>query len=125
MPRSCIDYFVDREDELPERAEPAGTEITRRIGGYVAQIVEDGCTIHAGPGIIAQGVLAALRNHRHLGIHTSLFSIGMMELVKCGAVDNSRKTFHPGKMLADHCLGSRELYEFIEGNRDLEFYPSE
>ena len=123
--QSHIDYYVECDVPLPEHPEPETNDTIKRIGEYVAQIVEDGCTIHAGPGPIAQKTLAALSDHQHLGIHSSLFSTEMMRLVQCGAVDNSLKKIHRGKILADHCEGTRELYDFIDGNPDIEIYPSE
>lgn len=101
------DYFIETEYELPELpvAEPNAKD--KRIGQYIADLIEDGSTIQLGIGGIPNAVAQALKTKKHLGIHTEMFTDGMVDLVECGAVDNSQKTLHPEKMIAAFALGSK------------------
>ena len=114
------DYFIETEYELPELpvAEPNAKD--KRIGQYIADLIEDGSTIQLGIGGIPNAVAQALKTKKHLGIHTEMFTDGMVDLVECGAVDNSQKTLHPEKMIAAFALGSKRLYDFINDNPSVE-----
>lgn len=134
MPRTCGDtrlptrkiaFFLHHKAALPECEKPAFDDRHERIGRYAAQLVDDGATIQVGLGNTPEAVVRALRKHRHLGIHSGMFNDALMELVRCGAVDNSRKNYKPGKIIASHVLGSRKLYRFVDGNADLELHPSD
>lgn len=134
MPRTCgdslisvreIDFFLEHSARLPESPQAEFTERHQRIGRYAAQLIEDGSTIQIGLGHSPQAVARALRKHRHLGIHTGMFSNALMELVRCGTVDSSQKNYHPGKIIASHVIGNRKLYQFVDGNRDIELHPSD
>ncbi len=134
MPRTCGDtrlaarkiaFFLDHKAALPECTKPACDDRHERIGRYAAQLVDDGATIQVGLGNTPEAVVRALRKHRHLGIHTGMFNDALMELIRRGAVDNSRKNYKPGKIIASHVLGSRKLYRFVDGNADLELHPSD
>ena len=133
MPRTCgdsrissrrIHYFIEHTAALPEAPLPVLDERHQRIGRHAAQLIEDGSTIQIGLGNSPQAVAAALGSHRHLGIHTGLFNNSLMDLVLCGAVDSSQKTHHPGKIIASHVMGGRKLYQFVDGNADIELHPS-
>ncbi len=134
MPRTCgdsrisvraIDYFLEHTAALPEAPNMVLDDRHKRIAKYAAQIIEDGSTIQMGLGNSPEAVVRALRKHRHLGIHTGFFSDALMDLVRCGAVDSSRKTLKAGKIVASHVLGSRKLYQFVDGNADIELHPSD
>ena len=134
MPRTCgdtlistrkIGWFIERSAALPEAARGVLDERHERIGRYAAQLIEDGSTIQSGLGNSPEAVVRALRKHRHLGIHTGMFNDALMELVRCGAVDHSLKSYRPGKIVASHVLGSRKLYQFVDGNPDVELHPSD
>lgn len=134
MPRTCGDtlisikkiaWFIGHSAALPEVARAILDERHERIGRYAAQLIEDGSTIQSGLGNSPQAVVRALRKHRHLGIHTGMFNDALMELVRCGAVDHSMKSYLPGKIIASHVLGSRRLYQFVDGNPDVELHPSD
>lgn len=134
MPRTCGDtvlparkiaYYLQHKAALPECMKPAFDERHERIGRYAAQLIDDGATIQVGLGNTPEAVVRALRKHRHLGIHTGMFNDSLMELVRCGAVDNSWKNYKPGKIIASHVIGSRKLYRFVDGNPDLELHPSD
>jgi len=120
-----IDYFIEHEAALPEAARSVLDERHLKIGRYAAQLIEDGSTLQVGLGNSPEAVLMALKDHRQLGIHSGLFNDALMELVLCGAVDHSRKNYRPGKIIASHVMGSRELYEFVDRHPDLELHPSD
>ena len=95
------------------------------IGRNVASLIEDGATLQLGIGGIPDAVMHFLRDRKHLGVHTEMFSDGMVELVEKGVVTNERKTLHPGKIVASFVLGSRSLFDFIHNNPIVEFHPSD
>jgi acyl-CoA hydrolase len=121
-----FDRVVEVDDELPERSpEPLG-DVERAIGRHVASLVEDGATIQTGIGAIPTAVLGALGGHRELGVHTEMFSDGMVDLVEAGVITGSRKRVHPGKVLTTFLMGTRRLYDFVDDNplvlmRDVAF----
>lgn len=117
-----LDYLVPHEEELYEYTAAAPPEIARRIGRYVAELIADGDTLQVGYGSLPNAVLEALGGHRHLGVHTELFSDGLVDLLECGAVDNSRKSLDRGKSVAAFCMGRRRTYEFIDDNPGVEFH---
>jgi acyl-CoA hydrolase len=134
MPRTCgdsrisirkIDFFIERAAALPEAPPATLDERHARIGRYAAQLIEDGSTLQLGLGNTPEAVARALKKHRHLGIHSGLFNDALMNLVRCGAVDSTRKSHHPGKIIASHIMGSRKLYQFVDGNTDIELHPSD
>lgn len=118
-------HALELAEELPElQTEPAG-DVTDRIGQYVAQLIEDGSTLQLGIGTLPHSILKSLSGHRALGLHTEMMSDGVMECMKAGVIDNSRKTSHRGKGVVSFCMGGRALYDFVHENDDLEFLPSE
>ncbi len=117
---SKVDYFVEAEYKMPELPISEINDKDRKIGQYIADLIEDGSTIQLGIGGIPNAVAWALRDKKHLGIHTEMFTDGMVDLVECGAVDNSKKTLHPEKMVAAFVLGSQKLYNFVNDNPSIE-----
>jgi acyl-CoA hydrolase len=113
---SHIDSAVVVDDPLPEF--PAGelSEQDLAIGRNVAELVEDGATLQMGIGGIPNAVLAALGNHKNLGIHTEMFSDGAIDLIEKGVVNNERKRIHPGKVVGAFAMGTRRLYDYIDDN---------
>ncbi len=105
--------------ELPEIPPPKLGETELAIGRHVADLVEDGATLQMGIGAIPDAVLAALGHHRGLGIHTEMFSDGLVDLVHTGAVTGEHKRIHPGKIVAGFAMGTRKLYDFIDDNPDV------
>jgi len=109
--------MVEAVDEpLPERARPVLSEVEQAIGRQVAGLVEDGATLQMGIGAIPDAVLAALGDHRRLGVHTEMFSDGLIDLVERGVVTGQEKRVHPGKVVSSFALGSRRLYDFMDDN---------
>lgn len=134
MPRTCgdslisvskIDYFLEEDMPLPETESVSIDRRHELLGRYAAQLVDDGSTLQVGLGNSPEAVLRALHQHRNLGIYTGMFTNAFMDLIRQGVVDNSRKTYNPGKSIASHVLGSHELYRFVHENPDLELHPSD
>ena len=104
-----------------ESADP-GPEATA-IGKRVAALVGDGATLQLGIGSIPAAVLADLGNHRHLGIHTEMFTDGVLPLIESGVIDGSKKTVDPGKVVSAFVLGTQKLYDFVDDNPLVELHP--
>ncbi len=92
-----------------------------QIGKHVAGLIEDGSTLQIGIGCIPDAVLSQLTSHKHLGVHTEMLSDGILQLIDCGAVDNSMKTEHRGKTVTSFCAGTSKLYGRIHNNPDFAF----
>jgi len=111
-----IHALVEHDEELPDIAVHAPSEIEAKIGSNCASLVEDGATIQMGIGAIPNAVLQSLTGHRELGVHTEMFSDGLIELVERGVVTGNLKRVHPGKIVAGFVLGTRKLYDFVDDN---------
>jgi len=120
-----LDYVVPVSYPLAEFPQASGTPEEREIGRRVAELIDDGATLQMGIGGIPDAVLSFLHNHRDLGIHSEMFSDGVVRLVEEGVITNERKTLHPGKMVAGFILGSQALYEFADNNPIIEMHPTD
>ncbi len=111
-----IDLFV--EDDSPLITAEPGTinETDRKIGRYVAELVEDGATLQMGIGAIPNAVLTMLGNHKDLGVHSEMFADGILPLVDKGIVNGKNKKIDKGKMVATFLMGSEKLYDFVDDN---------
>ncbi len=118
-----VDFIVPCDEPILEYNPLAPDVLVRQIGKYVARIVEDGDTIQVGYGSLPSAILSALEDKKHLGVHTELMSDGIVNLMKRGVIDNSRKTIDRGKTVASFCMGTRETYEYIDDNPSIEFRP--
>lgn len=121
---SKIKAFVEVDDPLVEIVQGTVSERNKAIGRNVATLIEDGATLQMGIGGIPDAVLLYLEDKRGLGIHTEMFSDGVVKLVEEGVITNDRKTLHPGKMVASFCMGTKRLYDFVADNPLIEFHPS-
>jgi acyl-CoA hydrolase len=121
---SRISSLVPVSYELPERKPEPPDAVDQAIAQHVASLVPDGATLQLGIGKIPDAVLAALGDHRDLGIHTEMFSDGVMSLVERGVVTNARKALLPGKLVTSFILGSRALYDWAHDNPAIEFRSS-
>jgi acyl-CoA hydrolase len=121
---SQVTAIVESEDPILEVGLPKIGPVQEAIGALVAEQIEDGSTLQIGYGGIPDAVVMQLTGKRDLGIHTEMIGDGILKLVESGAVNNSRKTLLPGKMVATFALGSRKLYEFMHQNPMLEMHPS-
>uniref|UniRef100_A0A915CTC5 Acetyl-CoA hydrolase n=1 Tax=Ditylenchus dipsaci TaxID=166011 RepID=A0A915CTC5_9BILA len=114
---SHIDVIVHQDFPLHVRNFGQVSEVETKIGQLIAEnLVDDGSTLQMGIGAVPDAALAALKNHRDLGIHTEMFSDGILPLVECNAITNSKKFHHPGKMSVSFVYGSKKLYDFLHDN---------
>ena len=114
---SNIDAMVWVEDALPEVDYSLGsTPAAQQIGKHVADLVEDGATLQLGIGTIPDLVLKNLSNHKNLGLHSEMFSDGIIPLVESGVINNSLKKLHHGKLITGFIVGTRKLYDFVNDN---------
>ncbi|MFP5212794.1 MAG: acetyl-CoA hydrolase/transferase family protein, partial [Acidobacteriota bacterium] len=120
-----IDAFVEFEEPLLEVSLPLVNSISVAIGRNVASIIEDGSTLRVGVGSMSTAVLYALGDKKDLGVHADMLTDAYLHLVKKGVITNARKSLHPGKIVTSFCLGSRELYDFVNNNPMVAFYPIE
>jgi acetyl-CoA hydrolase len=120
---SQINYLVAADAELPEVVCESPDAASRAIARNVAGLIEDGSTLQTGIGSVPNAVLEALSGHKRLGVHTEMFSDGLLDLIESGAVDCSLKTYHTGKVVASFVMGSRRLYDFVDDNPLVEMHP--
>ncbi len=134
MPRTHGNSFihVNNIDVLVPHDEPIITipidepdDTLRQIGQNVARLVEDGSTIECGIGRIPQALAEYLVYKKDLGIHTEMFSDWILELIECGAITCAKKSINRGKVVASFCMGTKKLYDYIDNNPFIEFYPTE
>jgi 4-hydroxybutyrate CoA-transferase len=124
---SRINHLVPVDYPLPEMAmgTEEASEDTERMARYIAELIPDGATMQMGIGAIPDAVLKYLFEKKDLGIHTELFSDGVIDLVEAGVLTNARKTLHPGKMVAGFILGTNRLYRWVDDNPLIELHPTE
>ncbi len=111
-----IDDYIECDDPVPEVVPSRRGPTEDAIGQAVASLIEDGATLQMGIGAVPDAVMAALRGHKHLGIHSEMWTDGALELIQSGVVDNSRKAVHPGKTVSGFLYGTKALYDFIDDN---------
>lgn len=118
---SQVDAVVETDRPVPEIIPAPYTDADRKIGKYIADLVEDGSTLQLGIGNIPNAVAAELKSKKHLGIHTEMFTESMVDLIECGAVDNSQKGFYNGYSVCTFAYGSRKLYDYLDDNPTVLF----
>lgn len=123
LPAERVTWMVEAEEDLPilPSAEPSEAEV--KIAGHIVDRVPDGACIQLGIGGVASAIGRFLKGKRDLGIHTEMFVNALVELLKCGAANNSRKTVNPGKTVLGFSLGSQEMYDFMDRNPDIDARP--
>jgi 4-hydroxybutyrate CoA-transferase len=134
MPRALGDSFihVSRLTHIvpvsyPIVEVPMGSpgELQKQIAANIADLIPDGATMQMGIGEIPDAVLLYLKNKKDLGVHTELFSDGVIELIEAGVLTNAAKTIHRGKCVAGFALGSQRLYDYMDNNPLFEFHPQD
>ena len=120
-----IDLFVEHSVPILELAPPKIGPMEEAIGNYCASLINDGDTLQLGIGAIPDAVLSFLRHKKDLGIHSEMFSDGVVDLMERGVINNSRKTLHHGISVANFLMGTKRLYDFIDNNPQVEVYPVE
>jgi len=121
---SKIDALVEVEDELHQHLPKELTGVEKRIGENIANLIENGSTLQTGIGAIPDAALMALRNHKNLGMHTEMFSDGIIDLIERGVLNGSKKEIYNGKVVTGFCMGSKKLYDYIDDNPVFEFLDS-
>lgn len=121
-----INYVVEDDTPLLTVEAPAPTELEKTIGRYCAELIEDGACLQMGIGSIPNAILSCLGNHKDIGIHTEMFSDGILPLVKKGVINGSRKRLDSGKIVSTFVMGSQKIYNFIDSNpqvlmKDVEY----
>jgi len=124
---SRLTHIVPVNYPIPEHrmASEGESLVTEKIAGHVASLIPDGATMQLGIGAIPDAVLKYLFDKKDLGIHTELFSDGVIELVNAGVLTNARKTLHPGKIVSGFILGTQKLYDWVDDNPMIELHRSE
>jgi len=122
---SRLNHIVEVDYPLPEAPQGGSSERHLQVGAHIAGMIPDGATLQMGIGSIPDAVLHHLGNHQDLGVHTELFSDGIIDMVEAGVITCARKTFHPGKIVAGFLFGSQRLYDFVHNNPLIELHPTD
>ncbi len=120
-----IDIFVDCDEPLPEHHIPILSEVEHKIGDYVASLIEDRSTLQMGVGNIPNAVLSRLTNHKDLGLHTEMFSDGVIDLILKDVINGNYKGVNRGRALTTFLLGSKRLYDYVDDNPYVEMRESD
>jgi acetyl-CoA hydrolase len=123
LPASLINLAVEVDRELPQVKTALPNAEAVSIGRQVAALIEDGSTLQVGIGTIPNAVLASLGKHRDLGVHTEMFSDGLLPLIESGVVNGSHKSIHPGVVISAFVIGTQRLYDFVDANPTVELHP--
>ncbi len=116
---SKIHAFIEQDDSIPEAHAKEISQTELAIGKNVVELIEDGATLQMGIGAIPNAVLSCLDGHKDLGIHTEMFSDGILPLVEKGIINGMKKKKHPGKIVSSFAIGSRKLYDFMDDNPEV------
>jgi 4-hydroxybutyrate CoA-transferase len=134
MPRALGDSFihvsrltriVSASYPIVEVRQGSPGELQKQIACNIAELIPDGATMQMGIGEIPDAVLLYLKNKKDLGVHTELFSDGVIDLIEAGVINNAAKTIHRGKCVAGFALGSQRLYDYMDNNPMFEFHPQD
>jgi acetyl-CoA hydrolase len=122
---SRLTHIIEVDYPLPEAPQGGSSEEHLRVGKHIAAMIPDGATLQMGIGSIPDAVLKNLGSHKDLGVHTELFSDGVIDLFEAGVITCARKTFHPGKIVSGFLFGSKRLYDFAHNNPIIELHPTD
>jgi len=120
---SDFDFIVEHDAPIIELPPPQITDVEKAIGENCASLVRDGDCLQLGIGAIPDAALMFLKGKKDIGIHTEMFSDGVVELVEAGVVTNRKKNFHNGKLVATFLMGTKRLYDFVHNNPMVSMYP--
>jgi len=120
---SRFDKIVEVSEDILELKGRGATEVEKKIGALIADLIQDGSTLQMGIGGIPDAVLAQLEGKKDLGIHTEMVSDGLIKAFSKGIITNARKTLHKNKIIGTFVYGSKELYEFVSNNPLIELHP--
>jgi len=121
---SQMDFIVEHDEPLITLPPPKITDVEKAIGENCASLVRDGDCLQLGIGAIPDAVLLFLKGKKDLGIHTEMFSDGVVELAEAGIINNSKKNFHKDQMLATFLMGTQRLYDFVNNNPMVSMHPA-
>ncbi len=124
---SRLNHIIPVNYPIPEMAmtEDGSSEVVEKIAGYISELIPDGATMQLGIGAIPDAVLKFLLDKKDLGVHSELFSDGVIDLVNAGVLTNARKSLHPGKIIAGFMLGTKRLYDWSDDNPLIELHRTE
>lgn len=122
---SQLDAYIEVDEALPESARRSPSSIDEVIGRHVASLIEDGSCLQVGIGSIPDSVLAQLSQHKNLGVHSEMWSDGVLSLIQSGAITNSEKSVHPGKTVSAFVMGTKRVYDYINDNPSVVQLPSD
>jgi len=124
---SRLNYIVPVNYPIPElpMGDEGPSDVIEKIAGFIAELIPDGATMQMGIGAIPDAVLKYLYSKKDLGVHSELFSDGVIDLVDAGVLTNARKSLHPGKIVAGFILGTKRLYDWVDDNAMIEFHRTE
>ena len=135
MPRALGDSFVHvsklthvvevDEPIIEHPMAPEISDVAKAIGERIASLIPDGATLQMGIGEIPDAVLLFLEDKKHLGVHTEMFSDGLVDLFEMGVITNEKKTLHRGKIVASFVIGTRKAFDFVDNNPFMEFHPNQ
>lgn len=125
IPYNDIDIVFEQSRPIATQEPGAISPVKQKIGKIVAELIDDGNCLQMGIGGIPDAVLASLQNHKALGIHSEMFSDGLVPLIESGVVDNSRKNTHRGKTVTGFVMGGQKLYDFVNDNSSVNFLDIE
>lgn len=125
IPYKKFDYVVEADTQLPELPPPESDHIIETVGKNIARLISDGSVLQLGIGGIPNAVLSNLKDKNDLGVHTEMFSDGIIDLMKNGNITNTTKKVLNGRTATSFCFGTRALYDYVHDNPLVEFYPSD
>ncbi|HNY66672.1 MAG TPA: acetyl-CoA hydrolase/transferase C-terminal domain-containing protein [Deltaproteobacteria bacterium] len=119
---SRIDHIVECDSKPIILKPPTISAIDEKIGGHCAELIKDGDCLQLGIGAVPDSILGFLKGKKDLGIHTEMFSDGVVDLVEAGVITCAKKNFHPGKMVATFFMGTEKLYRFVHNNPMVQMF---
>ncbi len=122
---SELDIFVEHDSPIHEHILPKPNEIEQKIGDYIAELIDDGATLQMGIGSIPNAVLSKLTNHKNLGLHTEMFSDGVIDLILKDVINGNKKGINPGRAMATFLMGTKKLYDYVNDNPFVEMRTSD
>jgi 4-hydroxybutyrate CoA-transferase len=125
VPLEALTAYIHTNRPLPAHPPGEATAAEAAIGDHIAPLVPDGATLQLGIGAIPDAVLSRLFDKRDLGVHTEMFSDRLIDLVDAGVITNRLKKVHPGRITTSFAIGSQRLYDFVDDNKLVEFYPAD
>lgn len=123
VPLKSFAAWIESDRPLHEHPPSAETPIEAAIGEQIAKLIDDGATLQTGIGAIPDAVLSRLGNKHDLGVHTEMFSDRVVDLVQAGVITNRRKRIYPGQIVTSFVTGTRRLFDFVDDNPQVAFYP--